>query len=159
MERSWKESAQLLVSFSSLLSSSGTLNRIRRRTLIKLGWTTLRGHRPRPSVTCWTPSLRSRCDWAVLAPLLDSGSNARTLVPLPAKRRRHCSVPWEFPFDSCWILKRCRRRGTMDECEKIDNTLLQLEYELLCLSFSINLLPSFLSPVPLCSEGGGGGER
>ena len=33
----------------------------------------------------------------------------------------------------------------MNECEKIDNMLFQLEYELLSSSPSINLLPSFLS--------------
>lgn len=45
------------------------------------------------------------------------------------------------------------KESTKRECEKIDNMLLKLEYELLGSSLSINLLPSFLSLVPLCSEG------
>lgn len=50
----------------------------------------------------------------------------------------------------------------MSECEKIDNVLLKLEYELLGSSLCINLSPSLVATVLLCSKGRGkkmDGER
>jgi len=52
---------------------------------------------------------------------------------------RHCSFPWKspvwFPLNPSLIPMPLRKRRTMKECEKIDNMLLQLEYELLSSSF------------------------
>lgn len=63
-----------------------------------------------------------------------------------------------FPLNPALIRMPLRKKSTMNEYEKIDNMLFQLEYELLCLSLSINLLSSFYSVVLLCLWEGKSGE-
>lgn len=63
-----------------------------------------------------------------------------------------------FLLNPALIRMPLRKKSTMNEYEKIDNMLFQLEYELLCLSLSINLLSSFYSVVLLCLWEGKSGE-
>lgn len=144
-------------SFPLLLCLGGSLNWIKQHRLIKLGWMTFQWHRiqlqphPHPSVHIWH-GYRG-VDVKVIAQLfpLDSVQGCNVLP-----KRNVVSIvqflesPVWFLLNPTFIRMPLRKKSTMNECEKIDNMLFQLEYELLSSCFSINLLPSFLSLVLLC---------
>lgn len=144
-------------SFPLLFCLGGSLNWIKQPRLIKLGWMTFQWHRiqlqphPIPLYIFDMVIEELMLKWLRELFPLDSvqGCNVvprRNVVSIV----RFLESPVWFLLNPAFIRMPLRKKSTMNECEKIDNMLFQLEYELLSSCFSINLLPSFLSLVLLC---------